>query len=307
MYSRNCRLEADTHETRIVDWSDQIGELRESLVDEVMVPVAELYQDRPLCDRPATPADLDALTRLGPWGCALELYPGVTGVDLDRQAPVVDFTPESREAQSIRLSLLDKALTEFAPVGSLLDLETDCGLIPMKLADRIGGRIVGIDRRAEAIGRATLLHSLGRRSNRRFETADPAAYLARLNPDAFDCVSALGVFDRQAEPIRLLRLMYEKTARLVLIDTAIHNIPVPGWVRMTDTHAPAGAAADAGSASVSVALQPTYRGLIDSLYQVGFESVTEVAPAPSLLAAVPQQTAYHSHRRALFVAHKWVG
>ncbi|WP_420564846.1 methyltransferase domain-containing protein [Thalassobaculum sp.] len=294
MSSSKKRLETEADVATIITFSGEMGEVRESLVDEIMVPVAERFPDRPLCQAPPRAADLDLLRQHRPWGYALELFPGVSGAHLDREAPVVDFSLESAEALSIRMSLLDKALAEFAPVGSLLDLETDCGLIPMKLAERIGGRIVGIDRREEAIRRARVLHTLSGQANRRFQVADPYAYLVGLKPDAFDCVSALGLVHRLTDPIRLLRLMHEKTARLVLIDTVIHNVPAPGWIRRGPPGAPGAGA-----------LQPTYRGMIDSLYQVGFESVTEVAPAPSLLAAIAQQTPYHSHRRALFVAQKW--
>ena len=301
------RLDATMDAARILSVSDGMPEVRESLVDEIMVPIADRFQDRPLRDVAPTAADLDHLKDHGPWGYALDLYPGVSGANLDRQATVVDFTAESREALSIRMSLLDKALAEFAPVGSLLDLQTGCGLIPMKLADRIGGRIVGIDRRGEAIRRATVLRALAGCARFGFKTADPYAYLAALKPGAFDCISALGLFQRLSDPIRLLRLIHEKTARLVLIDTAIHNLPVPGWIPTEPRMGAPDAPEAGGETTVALGLQPTYRGMIDSLYRVGFESVTEIVPAPSLLAAVAQQTPYHTHRRALFVAQKGIG
>lgn len=297
MYSNRDHLEGGPGEAAIIAPAQDMGEVRESLVDEVMVSIADRFQDRPLSETEPSEDDLERLRSLCPWGYALDLYPGIAGLALDRQGSVVDIASESREALSIRMSLLDKALAEFAPVGSLLDLGTDSGLIPVKLADRIGGRIVGVDRREDAIRRAEVLRAIVGRGNRRFMTADAAAYLQRLKPDSFDCISALGLLHGLADPMRLLRLMYEKTARIVLIDTMIHNYPVPGWIQSTSRQA----------ACEGDGLQPTYRGIIDSLYQVGFETITEIVPAPSLLAAVTQPTVYHTHNRALFVALKMAG
>ena len=295
MYSNLDPQGAQPGETSIIVPSLGMGELRESLIDEVMVSFADRFRDRPLREAVPTPEDIELLRQHCPWRYALDLYPGVTGLSLDRSAPVVEFAAENRVALSIRMSLLDKALTEFAPIGSFLDIGTDSGLIPLKLADRIGGRIVGVDRRTEAVRRAEVLQAIAVQGNCRFMTAEAYGYLQDLERDSFDCISVLGMVHQLGDPIRLLRLLYKKTARIVLVDTIIHNYPVPGWIQTTSRH----------SVSEEHELQPTYRGIIDSIYQAGFETVTEIVPAPSLLEAVSQPTVYHTHNRALFVAQKF--
>lgn len=234
----------------------------------------------------------------------MDLYSGVSGASLDRQAAVIDMPRESCAALSIRMSLLDKALVEFAPIGSLLDLETGCGLIPMKLSDRIGGRIVGTDRRKDAIDRAKVLRALVSDVDCHFETAVPMPIWRRCSSVRWTASVPASV---RSDPIRLLRLIYEKTARIALIDPAIHNIPAPGWVQAPRRRGTPGSPKSSVGAAAVAELPPTYRGMIDSLYQVGFASVTEIVPTPSLLRAASQHTAYHRHRRALFVAQKAAG
>ena len=74
----------------------------------------------------------------------------------------------------------------------------------------------------------------------------------------------------------------------------LHDVPVPVWLQ----------AVSRASGSKVIELQPTYRGMINSLHRLGFASVTEIVPAPSLLSTVPYATPYHMHRRGLFVAQK---
>ena len=303
MFTPESRRDTKAVEASQMEADLILGETRESLVDEIMVTASDRFIDRPLSVARPTRSDIEALERLGPWGYSLELYPGLSTATVDRQQALVDLRPRRQEAKAIRLSMLDRAMLEFGPIGSLLDFATDCGLMPLKLSDRIGGPIVGIDPLDGNIRKAQLLADLSGRSDVSFIAADPCDYLECLSADAVDCISTFGLSHQLTDPIPMLRLMYEKTARLVLIDTRIHNLPFSGWVRSLAADDDLRYVQQTG-AEPAIELQPTCRGLVDSLYQVGFEMVTEIVPSPSLLASVDQPTAYHGHKRAIFVAHK---
>ncbi|WPZ32399.1 hypothetical protein T8K17_14235 [Thalassobaculum sp. OXR-137] len=231
--------EARSAERSIAEIRHRIGEVRESLIDEIMVSAAE---------------------RLDP-------DPGGGG-------------GAAAAESAIRLSLVDKALVEFAPVGDLLEIAAGDSRLSARLSDRIGGGVRTLDRSPQV-----------------------GIDLDMPWPNAADCVLALDPYRGTADPIRLTRRLYGATARLLVLDTMLHDFPFSGWIQ-TLSDAPAPASGPRGR--MAIELQPTYRGLIDSLYQVGFEAVTEVVPAPSLFAALPYATPYHAHRRAVFVAQKRV-
>ena len=121
--------------------------------------------------------------------------------------------------------------------------------------------------------------------------------------ESFDMISALGIFYHLSDPLGLLDLMYQKARRAVLVDTIVHNFDFSGWIQTVSRHVKYADLGHANDTRKIVELHPTCRGLLDSLFQVGFTSIVEFMPSARLLAKYPG-TIYASRNRRVFMAFK---
>ena len=121
--------------------------------------------------------------------------------------------------------------------------------------------------------------------------------------ESFDIISALGLFYHLSDPIGLMNLIYQKSRQTVVIDTIVHNFDFSGWVQTVSRHLKYPDLAHANDTRKLVELHPTYRGLVDTLFQVGFSDVIEIIPSPNLLRNFPSYI-YSQRNRAMFIAVK---
>lgn len=164
-------------------------------------------------------------------------------------------------------------------------------------------RIHGIDIDPGNIAKAAFLQNLVGDAAATFETADIYDALAGLSDASWQMISALGIFYHLTDPLGLLSLMFQKTQHAVIIDTITHNFPFSGWIQTISRHVKMPHLAHANDTRKITELHPTYRGLIDSLFQIGFRRVIEIVPGEALLKKYPSAI-YENRNRRMFVGVK---
>src|SRR5690606_5804391 len=111
---------------------------------------------------------------------------------------------ESMNQYMLRMSLLLAAFQQIGNGTRLLDLGTNCGMVPLFLAKKMDISGVGIDVSDINAKKSRFLANLGSVSSFRFVTGDGLSYLGRQQSDSFDAISALGVFYHFSNPLGYL-------------------------------------------------------------------------------------------------------
>jgi hypothetical protein len=295
------RTNVDVVESDFVRYKGEYPEVREELVPTLVA--TEPFPARPIAAQGLSDPDLEMAKRLAPWGYSFTLAPDLTTDDVDHIAIGAHKTSIGHAENAIRRSMLAFAMARFAPEGTWLDLATNCGIIPMTLADRKSYAVTGIDLVEQNVEKANFLRRLGGFINMQFYCADVYDFLETVRDSRFEIISAHGLFYHLSDPIGLATLMFRKTRKVIMIETTVHNFPFSGWLQTVSRFVKYPELAHANDTRKIVELHPTYRGLTDTLFQVGFESVFEVKPGPNILAANPG-TIFDTGNRRLLVAVK---
>jgi hypothetical protein len=89
--------------------------------------------------------------------------------------------------------------------------------------------------------------------------------------DEYDVVVCLGLLYHVVRPIDLLEACRAAAKKFVVIETICNPTPIPAYLVVGDKNVDV-----AIEGTRSIELQPTYRGVIESLRAVGFTEITEV-------------------------------
>ena len=93
--------------------------------------------------------------------------------------------------------------------------------------------------------------------------------------EQFDIVLNLGLMYHISMPFEMMKKTYDMTREVAIIDTVVHREAFSGFILGTGE-----AAVDHAATAIGVELHPTYRGLIDLAYLVGFKDVVELHGVP---------------------------
>ncbi len=296
------RTNPDFTEASFAEFASRGGELIEYDLIPVLIANHE-FNPMPICESELTPELREKAYELGPWGYSFDIAPGFNSKSIDRER--FGAHPENIGWYEllIRTAMLDHAMKHFAPSGSWLDLATNSGSIPLILAKGRNYRIDASDFNSENIEKANYLKEIGGISNCNFTVADAYEQLKSLDDNAYDIISAHGIFYHLSDPLGLAQLMFQKTKKIVMIETIVQNFPFSGWFQTVSRHVKYAELAHANDTRKIFELHPTYRGMIDTLFQSGFSNVFEVLPSDAILAKYPG-TIFSSRNRRLFIGIK---
>lgn len=216
---------------------------------------------------------------------------------------------------SILCNILQDITQSIDALYSLLDLATNCGIIPLLLSKRHSfSNILACDISPQNIDKAKFLQKL---ANGESENTSEDDHVATQNIEfvtkdaytvcdeslsSFDIVTALGIFYHLSDPIGLLAKIRATTKHYTIIDTLSHNFPFSGWIQTVSRHVKYEHLSHANDTRKTVELHPTTRGMVDSLYQVGFNDVSIYLPSEALLENLPAHNVYKTLNRIFFVA-----
>lgn len=303
LYDKESRCNVDVVEASFCEYKDKHPEKFERLVPFFEVGESDEYIPGPLSKERLISRDLERARGLAPWGYSFDICPGIStdSIDIGRLDDYI--RAEGRNDYIIRMSMFSYLMKKFSVEGSWLDIATNSGIIPLMLSHGKNLSVTGIDIGEVNIDKAQFLKSISGDQKSKFFVADAYEFLEGKGNECYDFISALGIFYHLSNPLGLLQLMHEKSKRFVLIDTIIHNFEFSGWVQTVSRHVKFSHLAHANDTRKIVELHPTYRGMIDALYQVGFDSVTEILPSEELLRKYPG-TVYGTRNRRVLLAEK---
>jgi len=308
LFTQENRQDVDVQEAEFGRFWIRVGEVEEQLVDQYVVDTVH----RPhLLERPLQPEEITALRELAPWGYCFRLN---ADVSIDNVLSD-DFTPhafdqgEGMMEMDLRISMLEGALAryvdpEFPPgSGRWLDVATNCGIIPLLLNRQRGHVLTALDLASINLRKAKRLCAMAGGQDMAVIQADAYDFFNQIPDAAYDMISVLGLLYHLTDPVGLLSRVYRKVRRVVLIDSIVHNFDFSGWIQTVGRHIKMPEMAHAYDTRQIMELHPTCRGLVDTLFQVGFDRVVEVAPSPALLTHFPAPI-YMSRNRKIFLAFK---
>jgi SAM-dependent methyltransferase len=251
-------------------WLDRLraaGLLRsEHLLPTLPVPVPDTLPS--LMARGQARAGLrDEVRALDPWGYSIQLAPGVlTGAEAGLARMIYRSHLISG---AIRAGL---ALCGATPErATAVDFACNHGYFALLAAELGFAEARGMDLRAVNLRKAALLARQFDLPAARFEQRDVYEFAGRA-----DVVLNLGLLYHVTDPLRLMSLSFEATAKFCIVDTITHASPVSAFILRTNKN-PQHHAEGAYSAE----LHPTYRALIDLMHAAGFEGLMEVVPGPA--------------------------
>lgn len=304
MFTKNNRTDVDIVEQDFVKFKNRIGEIDEVIIkqavaDEIFTPI--------LLDRHLETTELKQLEDVSPWGYSFRVCPGITTNQI--QTKNYNLLPEYKDPglieMDLRISMLNYIFSNYVENNSKswLDIATNCGIIPLFINKIRQMEVTGIDLFSQNIEKANCLSRISGDTLVSFSVADAYNFLHECEDESFDIISALGLFYHLSDPIGLMNLIYQKSRQTVVIDTIVHNFDFSGWIQTVSRHLKYPDLAHANDTRKLVELHPTYRGLVDTLFQVGFSDVIEIIPSPNLLRNFPSYI-YSERNRAMFVAIK---
>jgi Methyltransferase domain len=305
MFTLNNRTDVDVVEQDFVKFKKRIGEIDEVIIEKVL---ADNIYTPILLERNLETTELKQLEELSPWGYSFRVCPGITTNNIQTQN--YNLLPEYKDPglieMDLRISMLDFIFEKYVTNNSKswLDVATNGGIIPLFINRKRQIKVTGIDLFSQNIEKANCLSRMsGDNNSLSFAVADAYDFLRECKDESFDIISALGLFYHLSDPIGLMNLIYQKSRQTVVIDTIVHNFDFSGWIQTVSRHLKYPDLAHANDTRKVVELHPTYRGLVDTLFQVGFSDVIEIIPSPNLLIKFPSYI-YSQRNRAMFVAVK---
>lgn len=237
----------------------------EYLLPQIIVPTETtpfLYETRFAGSDilPPTPAEIASL---GPWHYQLEFGPVSTRNRRDeldwhihryRANALVDLAAEIAGGQRTDLSVLDVA--------------SHCGVFSLQFAEHGFGSVTGLDLRNENLAQARFLADAYRIDGVRFEQGNVRNLGMREQADIVFCG---GLLYHVTFPMELLTDLFETTKEFLILDTLCQKHPFSGFHLICSK--------DIGytaEGETHFEFMPTYRGVIDGLFAVGFTEVYEI-------------------------------
>lgn len=176
--------------------------------------------------------------------------------------------------------------------STLLDLGSHCGLMSLDMAYRGAKFVHGVEYRRQNLNQAEFLKQYYHIDNTAFTQGDAT----KLTPEAYqvDVVLCLGLLYHVVSPIELIEYCYNTATKFAVIDTVCHHAADAGYRLVRNK-----SVASAIEGTRSYELQPTHRGVVETMQAVGFRHVVEVIGEADV--AVPL---YSNRERCCFIGFK---
>jgi len=303
VFTRESRIDVNNVESDFVCYKNKHPEVDEILAICSYAPLENENIYSEICDRPLTNEEKEKALNLAPWGYFVELAPGLTSSAIDQGQLDGRVHDDARNEIMLRMNMLWHIVQTYDLGSKWADLATNCGVIPLQLCRGRDIEVIGLDIGEGNIEKANFLKNLSGETGIYFASSDIFDFMNSSKDNEYDFISALGIFYHLSNPLELLMQMHRSSRSYVLVDTVIHNFEFSGWIQTVSRHVSMPELAHANDTRKIVELHPTYRGLIDSLYQVGFSEVIEILPSDAVLNAYPD-TIYHSRNRRMLLAKK---
>lgn len=229
----------------------------------------------------------EEIGRLAPWTYHVEV-PGATTIGHNTyNEGTIRF---HRYRANLICNTVAQMLGSDLTTSTFLDIGCNCGFFTLEMAARGAFHVMGLDFRQENIEQAKFLKRAFGVSSSDFSTQN----VKDLEDDGhlFDVVLNLGLMYHLSTPFEILRSCYLSTKQFCVIDTISHTEPISAYhVQMKDPNISI-------EGDLSFELQPTYRGILDTIKAAGFGEVVEiVAPTDDI-------ELYDSASRRCLVAFK---
>lgn len=250
--------------SHMADWKN-LCHTKDLLRSELLTPAVvfpalpeefSFLQQPPLLSNTEVQAGLE---NLAPWCYHVN--------DLTR--PLGTYNDNTIAFHRFRNALICNAIERLLPTAdsSFLDVGCNCGFFSLEMANRGAKLCLGVDLRDENIVQANWLKSLYGIDNVEFRTAN----IKSLESEQFDVVFNLGLMYHLSTPFEVLQSCFNITKQVCVIDSICHTEPFSGYhvVTQKNTQSPI-------EGDLSFEFQPTYRGLLDTIYAVGFTHVVEL-------------------------------
>lgn len=255
-------------------WRSRVAQILPSPVTEFLLPVHRktiALREFDFIEARRTNPDWsqeqleEAIHRLGHWEYYFEFSHGLT------TRIHASFNERTMDFHRYRSQLISETVIQLlgstAASATVLDLACHCGLFSLDLAARGVREVRGIEYREKNLAQAEFLKAYYQFPNVGFTQGD----VYDIEPQPVDVVLCLGLLYHVVRPVEVLELCYRSARQFAVIETVCHKEPISAYKVVGDKNI---AVAIEGTRSIE--LQPTYRGLIDTLRQVGFKTIVEV-------------------------------
>lgn len=229
----------------------------------------------------------EEIRRLSPWTYHVEV-PGATTIGHNT------YNEGTIRFHRYRGNLICNAVAQLLgsnlTTSTILDLGCNCGFFTLEMAARGALHVLGLDFRQENIEQAEFLKRAFGVSSSNFSTQNVKDI--EEDNELFDVVLNLGLMYHLSTPFEVLRSCYQLTKQFCVIDTISHTEPISAYhVQMKNPNISI-------EGDLSFELQPTYRGILDTITAAGFGEVVEI------VAPTDDVELYDSASRRCLVAFK---
>lgn len=235
-------------------------------------PAAEAYARDNLTDD-AAKALLQKVKPAG-WGYNMPL-----SADWGTMGQISNPTPNGALAKrraDYRLNMIYTGLENVIDGGvkgrRVLDIACNWGGFAIEARLRGASQATGFDIRDGNVQKAKLLLQHYGLDGVSFQQSDLYEFEAE---EPFDVVLNLGLMYHITQPVEMMKKTFDLTRDVAVIDTVTHKEAFSGFILGTGA-----AAVEHAATAVGMELHPTYRGLVDLAYLVGFKDVVEVHGIP---------------------------
>ena len=181
------------------------------------------------------------------------------------------FNDRTIDFHRYRNQLIKNALQLIFPTFNdinCLDVGCNSGFFSLEFAQMGCRTVSGIDFRSENIAQANFLKMAFGLENVNFRELN----VKDLNPseEQYDIVLNLGLMYHLSTPYEIMKKCYLLTKKVCVIDTIAHKETFSGYHLLIKN------SKISIEGDLDFELQPTYRGIIDTIYAAGFSSIIEV-------------------------------
>jgi tRNA (mo5U34)-methyltransferase len=173
---------------------------------------------------------------------------------------------------------------------TVLDVGCNCGFFTLEMAHLGVRSALGVDLRDDNIAQANLLKRAFGLDNASFDVVNIKDFVS--DGRKFGVILNLGLMYHLSTPYEVMKMCYDLTSEFCVVDTITHTEPFSGYhVLLKDPTIPI-------EGDLCFELQPTYRGILDTIRAAGFREVIEI------VAPVTGVELYDSGSRRCLVAFK---
>jgi tRNA (mo5U34)-methyltransferase len=202
---------------------------------------------------------------LAPW----TYYLSISGVNnINHSTYNNDTIIYHRYRNNLITNNIISSLPEEIQILTAIDIGCNCGFFTMELADRGFSASTGVDLRTENIAQAMFARDALNVQNTSFIIGNVKDF---PTDEKYDVVLNLGLMYHLSTPFEVMKKCFDITNKVCVIDSVTHKEPFSGYFVLSDRNINSPIEGD-----LSFEMQPTYRGLLETIYSAGFEYVFEV-------------------------------